>query len=268
VPAEAYDNSQDFSDISKRFLNGLGLEAITRYGKFLLPLSYFKWSVMAINREKNFSEKSTIFPLKVYRILIFFGFAVFLGGALTVPFFYETQTLWYKTGIDKVVLRAGQLAGLFALVLLVLQILLSLRGKFLEDLFGGANLMRRHRTNGVLIAGAAISHVLLVLAPEGIGNLPIGKKYWPEMTGGGLFLLILITVLSSHFRSALNLDYMVWKKVHKPLGYLHLILLLIHVLFVSESFRQGMPRGILLTIFSGLALLVAVVKTVHWKSKS
>ncbi len=223
---------------------------------------------MAINREKNFSEKSTIFPLKVYRILIFLGFAVFLGGALTVPFYYETQTLWYKTGIDKVVLRAGQLAGLFALVLLVLQIILSLKGRFLEDLFGGANLLRRHRTNGVIIACTAVCHVVLVLAPEGMGNLPIGKKYWPEMIGEGLFLLVLITVLSSHFRSALKLDYTIWKTVHRPLGYLLLVLVLIHVLFVSQSFGQGVPRVVLLTIFSGLALLVAVVKTVRRNSKS
>ena len=223
---------------------------------------------MTINRKNNLSEKSSLVSLKVYRILILCGLAVFLGGALTVPFYYETQTLWYKTGIDKVMLTAGQLAGLFALVLLVLQIVLSLRGRFLEALFGGAYLLRRHRTNGVLIACMAICHAVLVLAPEGMGNLPIGKKYWPEMIGEGLFLLVLITVLSSHFRSALKLNYTIWKTVHKPLGYLLLVLVLIHALFVSESFGQGVPRVFLLTVFSGLALLVAVVKTVRRNSKS
>jgi predicted ferric reductase len=209
-----------------------------------------------------------MFPPKVYKILIVFCFVIILSGALTVPFFYETQTLWYKTGVDRVLLRAGQLAGLLTLILLVLQVILSLRGKFSEFLFGSANMMRWHRTNGVLIACAAICHVVLVLAPEGISNLPIGKKYWPEMIGEGLFFLVLITVLSSHFRSALKLDYQVWRTVHRPFGYLLLIPALIHVLFVSESFQQGVPRIVLFVMFTGLALLITVVKTYSWISKS
>lgn len=221
-----------------------------------------------MDRTHHSSKQPAVFPAKIYRVLAILGFAIFLGGALTVPYYYETQTLWYKVGADKVMLRTGQLAGLFALVLLVLQIILSLRGRLFEDLFGAANMIRWHRINGVLIACVAISHVVLVLAPEGLDNLPIGKKYWPEMTGGGLFLLILITVLSSHFRSALKLDYKKWRTMHKPLGYLALALVSIHVLFVSESFKQGLPRVILLAVFTGLALLVAIVKITRWHSKS
>jgi predicted ferric reductase len=210
---------------------------------------------------KNDSSAKTPYSLKIYRVLLTCCFLVFLGAALAVPFYYETQTLWYKTGLNKVMLRAGQLAGLFTLVLLVLQIILALRGRFFEDLFGDVkNLLRWHRTNGVLIAGAALCHVILVLAPDGISNLPIGTKYWPEMVGEGLFLLLLATVLSSHFRAALRLDYTLWRRVHRPLGYLLLVLVLIHVLFVSESFTQGLPRIILLAVFAGLALLAVVVK--------
>ncbi len=215
------------------------------------------------------SPKTTSpFRKKIYRLLVLLGFAVFLSGALAVPFFYETQTLWYKTGTDKIMLRTGQLAGLLALVQLIVQVILSLRGSFIENLFSRADMMRWHRANGILIACAAFIHVLLVLAPEGFGNLPIGKKHWPEMTGGGLFLFILITVLSSRFRSALKWDYTRWRMVHKPSGYVILVLVLIHVLFVSESFEQGVPRVVLLTVFSGAALFVAVVKTMHGNVKS
>ena len=209
------------------------------------------------------------FPLKICRVLLISCFFVFLAGSLAVPFYFETQTLWYKTGLEKIILRTGQMAGLFALVLLVLQIILALRGNFLDDLFGGVkNMLRWHRADGVLIAGAALCHVVLILAPEGISNLPIGTKYWPEMVGEGLFLLLLVTVLSSHFRSALRLDYTLWRTIHRPLGYLLLVLVLIHVLFVSESFKQGLPRIVLLAVFAGLAVLAAVVKSGDWKSKS
>jgi predicted ferric reductase len=195
------------------------------------------------------------------KFLVILGWAVIVAAAFTVPFYYETQTLWYKTGADKVMLRAGQLAGLLALVLLISQIILSLRVRFLEALFGGANLIRWHRANGLLIGCLALSHIILVLAPEGFDNLPIGIKYWPEMVGGGLFLLIFMTVILSHFRSSLKLDYKKWRLMHMPLGYLILVLVLIHVVFVSESFEQGIPRIILLSLFTGLTLLVVIVKT-------
>ncbi len=106
--------------------------------------------------------KPSRFPTIFYKVMVLLGAALLLGGALAVPFYYETQTLWYKVGADKVMLRSGQLAGLFALVLLIGQILLALRVKFFEHLFGGTRLMRWHQLNGVLIFCTACSHVLLV----------------------------------------------------------------------------------------------------------
>ena len=69
-----------------------------------------------MNIEKTALSKPPYFSSKVSRTLVLLGFAVLLGGALLVPFYYETQTLWYKMGGDKLMLRAGQLAGLLALV--------------------------------------------------------------------------------------------------------------------------------------------------------
>jgi predicted ferric reductase len=88
-----------------------------------------------------------------------------VAAALMVPFAYPTQTLWYKTGMDKILLIAGQLMGLLAMVLLGGQIVLALRPIFLERLFGAALLMRWHRGNGVLATGLAFGHALLVLIP-------------------------------------------------------------------------------------------------------
>jgi len=208
--------------------------------------------------------KPSRFPAIWYKVLVVLGAAVLLGAALAVPFYYETQTLWYKVGADKVMLRTGQLAGLFALVLLIGQILLALRIQFFEHLFGGARLMRWHRINGVLIFFTACSHVLLVLAPEGFDNLPIGKKYWPEMIGGLLFLFLLTMVVTSRFRSWFKLEYARWRMLHKPMGYLSLVLVFSHVLFVSESFARGLPRTVLLTIGIGLALLIGVLQVRRW----
>lgn len=211
-------------------------------------------------------DKPSRFPAALSKVLVVLGAAVLLGAALAVPFYYETQTLWYKVGADKVMLRTGQLAGLLAFVLLVGQILLALRIQFFEHLFSGARLMRWHRINGVLIFFTACSHVLLVLAPEGFDNLPIGKKYWPEMIGGLLFLFLLTMVVTSRFRPWFKLEYGQWRMLHKPMGYLSLALVFFHVLFVSESFARGLPRTVLLTVGIGLALLIGVVQGRRWTS--
>ena len=211
--------------------------------------------------------KPSRFPTIMSKVLVLLGAALFLGAALAVPFYYETQTLWYKVGADKVMLRSGQLAGLLALVLLIGQILLALRVKFFEHLFGGAPLMRWHQINGVLVACAACSHVLLVLAPEGFDNLPIGRKYWPEMIGGLLLLFLLTMVITSRFRSWFKLGYARWRMLHKPMGYLSLALVFFHVLFVSESFVRGLPRAALLTVALGLALFIGFMQVLRRTSK-
>jgi predicted ferric reductase len=208
--------------------------------------------------------KPYLFSPIFYKAVVLLGAALLLGGALAVPFYYETQTLWYKTGADKVMLRSGQLAGLFALVLLMGQILLALRVQFFEYLFRGARLMRWHQLNGVLIFFSACSHMLLVLAPEGFDNLPIGKKYWPEMIGGLLLLFLLTMVVTSRFRSWLQLEYARWRMLHRPMGYLSLVLGFCHVLFVSESFARGLPRTVLLTVGTGLALFIVLVQVRRW----
>ncbi|MFT5697930.1 MAG: putative ferric reductase [Desulforhopalus sp.] len=173
-------------------------------------------------------------------------FLLALVSALSLPYTYESQTLWYKFGLDKTILRTGQLAGMLALTLLFTQIVLAVGGPFLEKGFGLKNIMSWHRTNGVLILFFALTHVFLILVPEGLANLPIGKKFWPEMVGSLLLWILVVMVISSRYRAGLKLDYRRWRSIHKPLGYLAIFLVVIHVLYVSDSFEQVVPRRIFL----------------------
>lgn len=205
------------------------------------------------------------FQKAVYRIFLGALLLVFVAVVLAIPSYFETTTLWYKTGIDKKMLIAGQYLGLLALVLLYLQIVLSLRGSFLSRVFGTVKLMRLHKFNALFIASLAAAHILLVLIPEGLANLPIGKKFWPEMVGSGLFVIIAVMVASSYFRERLRLPFRIWRIIHKPAGYLALLLVTIHVLFVSESFEQLIPRISLITLFALTFIGTAVVKIRTWK---
>lgn len=202
----------------------------------------------------------------ISRVLLGILVLIILCSFLSIPFIYVSQTLWYKVGTDKYLLWTGQFTGLLTLVLLLFQVILSTRGKFLEDVYGLASLMKWHRINGVMLAIFAFFHVILVLAPEGIDNLPIGKKYWPEMTGAVLLWIIAAMAVSSHFRERLKLDYKSWRRIHKPLGYTCLILLPIHVVFVSDSFEQTVPR-VLLGLFY-VIVIIRVITVKMWSARS
>lgn len=204
--------------------------------------------------------RHTSFSAKLIAGLILIGMVLLLAAALAVPFLFPTETLWYKAGADRLMLLTAQLAGLLALVLLLVQILLALRPKAFEQTFGVATLLRWHRGNGVLLAGCALVHVVLVLAPEGLGNLPLGWKFWPELLGAFALLCLLTTVTLSWWRSALHLPYQGWRLLHRVIGYLLPALLTAHVLFVSESFAGGLPRLVLLVGMVLFFLLVALIR--------
>ena len=186
-----------------------------------------------------------------------------MAATLAVPFLFPTETLWYKAGLDKWMLLTAQLAGLLALLLLLVQILLALRPKLLQQALGAARMLRWHRVNGVLVAVCALVHVVLVLAPEGLDNLPLGWKFWPELLGAASLLSLLATVSLSWWRSNLPFPYQAWRLVHRLVGFLLPALLTAHVLFVSESFARGWPRAALLIAVVLLYLIAALV----WKGR-
>jgi len=196
----------------------------------------------------------------VNKCILVFLFFVALASAIGLPFVYESQTLWYKIGLDKTMLRAGQLSGMIALTLLFTQVLLAVGGSFLQNAFGLKNLMGWHRAGGVLIVFFALTHVVLILIPEGLTNLPIGKKFWPEMVGSLLLWVLVAMVISSRYREKLKLNYKRWRALHKPLGYLATFLVVIHVLYVSDSFEQTLPRNILIVTFMLVLVRVGWVR--------
>jgi len=164
------------------------------------------------------------------------------GTGIALPFAYESTTMWYKIGLDKALLRAGKICGLLALTLICAQSIVGLRPKPLEQAFGTSSLLRWHRRGGTLIVLLAVLHVLLTLVPEGLKNLPIGYKFWPEMLGSVLLVILIIHVSYSRLRERWRLAYQRWRTIHRSLAWCILLLAPVHVLFVSETFSQTVPR--------------------------
>jgi len=191
------------------------------------------------------------------RLRLFFGFIVgilfflVLAGAISIPFYFESSTILYKFGLNRQLLRAGQVMGMVAGCLLLLQIILSARLKFLDRIFGLSQLFKLHRLGGLIIAAVAIVHPILVFIPEDRLFIPLQWRYWPEFVGLFLLLLIFAAVITSFWRAQLKLSFHRWWPIHRWAAVLIVTAFWIHVLSVGETFEQKLPK---LLAFSAIGI--------------
>lgn len=185
-----------------------------------------------------------------------------MAGGATIPFLFESQTMYYKFGLDKTLLRLGKIAGISAALLMAVQLLLGGRFKPVDRIYPLDKLLVLHRLSGAALLLLTLLHPLLVIVPEGLANLPIGWKFWPEYTGASLLALLLSLALSALCRSFFNIPFNSWWLGHRTGAFLAFILLLIHVRFVSETFEKGIPLQ-LLTLFAASYFSLIVWKLIR-----
>lgn len=195
---------------------------------------------------------------KIYIVLLWLLLAGFIGCALTIPFVYESQSLWYKFGADKTMLRTGKMVGIVAAILLCCQVILAIRLRLLDRLLGLDTLLRLHRSNGLVLLFLVTIHASLIIIPEGWANLPIGWKYWPEMVGALMFVVLILLVCGALLRPVLRMKFSTWRTLHKPAGYILFGGVFIHVLYVSEAFTNVMLRMGSYVLFETVVITVCV----------
>jgi predicted ferric reductase len=183
-----------------------------------------------------------------------------LTGASSLTFVFETGSILYKLGEDKAFLRAGKVIGLIAATLLLLQLILSSRFKFLDHVFGLNRLYLFHRVNAITVALLAVMHPLLVFAPEDIGNIPVELKYWPEVLGALMLILIWLITATGLWRVFLNFSFPRWWIFHRAAAFTVVVMLTFHVLYGSETFEAGMPRYIVITAVGIYVIILGWVK--------
>ncbi len=201
---------------------------------------------------------------------IFLLFLLLTASALSIPFLFESPSMWYKIGIDKSLLRTGKMVGIFAGLLVLLQVPLAGRIKLLDRLFSLPGLIRQHRYNAWIIVLMALLHPVCVSIPEDRLFIPLEIRYWPEWVGVVLLVLVLLQFFTSQWRNRLKITFHTWMRVHRTAGLLIVIFLIIHMLYVSETFEaEGLPRTAALTAV-GLFLLVFLwIRTGwFWRSRS
>ncbi len=179
-----------------------------------------------------------------------------IAAAFVVPFKFESPSMYYKFGVDNLLLRAGKLVGLTTALLLFFQLPLAGRLKALDRVFALPALYRVHRFAAYAIAMLALVHPALVLVPDDMYMIPFQERYWPEWVGAGLLGLILCQVIFSRFRRGFSIRYHRWLWIHRTAGVAVVAALAVHVLYVSETFQSdGPPRTAVFILAGGWVLL-------------
>jgi len=203
-------------------------------------------------------DHSKVFTLKI-RIALG-GMCIFLvlliiAGAWTIPFFFESSSILYKFGIEKTFLRTGKVLGVTAAVLVFFQALLVSRLKFLDRIFSLNRIVTFHRMNGIAIAFLVIVHPILIIAAENFTFFPFEKRYWPEFLGVGVLIFILVIVTTANWRLMFNIAYDKWLRFHRLVTLSAIALMTTHILFVSETFKSGLPHT-LVFVAAGINLML------------
>ena len=183
-----------------------------------------------------------------------------LAGAASIPFLFESSSILYKFGADKLMLRAGKVLGMIAAALVLFQLILSARIKFLDRIFALDRLLNAHRIIGTTLACCLILHPVLIFLPDDMLFIPFEWRYWPEFVGLFLLLSILGMAVSGNFRAAMGIRFDLWWMMHRMAAAAVAIALFVHILFVSETFERGFPRTVVFVALALYAVLYLWVK--------
>ncbi|MEJ2655884.1 MAG: hypothetical protein P8012_01650, partial [Desulfobacterales bacterium] len=179
-----------------------------------------------------------------------------IAGAWAIPFVFESPSILYKFGINKILLRSGQILGITVAVLVLFQVLFVSRLKFLDRIFSLNHNYGFHRMNGLIIATLALWHPILIIASNNFTFFAFEKRYWPQFLGVGVLAIILVVVTTAYLRLFFGFAYHHWRRFHRAGTLLIIALMPFHILFVSGTFKSALPRILVFVVFGGMLLLI------------
>lgn len=175
------------------------------------------------------------------KLVLISVYMVILGSACLIPYIYESPSLFYKTGLDKFLLRFGKIAGIIAAVMICFQVVYTFRPVWFKSVLSPLQLLKYHRRSGLVILFCVIVHPVFILGADHFVFFPTELKYWPEFTGIGLFAVLNAFILVSYWQRKSGISYKTWRLLHRIFAPMIILGMAVHVLNVSRSFESGMP---------------------------
>ncbi len=158
----------------------------------------------------------------------------------------------------------GQLMGLMGITLFSINIILSSRWKFLEDLFNGQNqVYKYHHLIGGITLILLLSHPLLLSITYLNISADLTLKFLLGQTQNGVFwgdyalgLLILLLILTFFLRPV----YHLWKTTHQFLT-LAFFLAFLHIINISSDISQNTILRFYILLLISCAFLSSIYRT-------
>jgi len=160
----------------------------------------------------------------------------------------------------------GRIAGISAMVLFCLNVILTVRLKWVEDIFGGLNKMyyAHHVIGGISLIVLLAHPLLLALRALTVSKrdaalqlIPFANNLMTTIGILSLWLFIALMILTLYIK----LPYKTWLLTHKFLGVV-LIGIAVHVLLGSNDIRSSVPLKFYSIAILGAAIISFVARTI------
>lgn len=188
--------------------------------------------------------------------LLGIGALVVIAAACIIPLTAGSAVPVVNSALEKWMVLAGKMCAAAAGTLLLLQLLLAARLKWLDRIYGLNKLFGVHRVCGVCAVVLASFHPMLVFAPKTVSAGPMNLALWPVFLGAILLVSLWAIASVAIWRVFLNLAFDRWWLAHRLGVFTAVLLLAFHGLNVSEDFHKGWPRY---AFFAALGLYAVVL---------
>jgi predicted ferric reductase len=143
------------------------------------------------------------------------------------------------------------------------QVLVMSRFKMISWMFPLKRLHMFHKVNGVVLSFFALFHPILIVSSENFTFFTFEKKYWPEWLGSGLLVFLLFVILTAIWRNRLAWAYKTWLRWHRFGAMTIVLVMLVHIFFVSDTFASGFPRQ--LVFFAGGLYFLLFARIMYYR---
>ncbi|HPW68569.1 MAG: ferric reductase-like transmembrane domain-containing protein [Desulfomonilia bacterium] len=139
----------------------------------------------------------------------------------------------------------GRSFALLGFMIIVLQVFLAARIKWIEQPYGFDILIRFHRNMGIFALLLILAHPFLLAAGSGRWALVLGPAVSPVVWLGRITLAVLIaSVLLSVYQRSLGLKYEPWRLVHDILSPLIIVGAFVHSFMIGADLNLALMQGI------------------------